>query len=92
MILARVLELLEQRKVASADEIARALSSSPDAVRSMLQTLQHKGLVHRVQAQAACGSSCSKCMQGAMEIYASGPAPALAVDLADCPGRMSDRA
>ena len=89
MILARVLELLEHRKVASADEIARALSSSPDAVRSMLQTLQHKGLVHRVQAQTACGSSCSQCMQGAMEIYANGPAPVLAVDLAGCPGRTS---
>ena len=89
MILARVLELLEQRKVASPDEIARALNSSPDAARSMLHTLQRKGLVHRVQAQAACGSSCIQCMQGSLEIYASGPAPDLATDLGDCPGRVA---
>ena len=89
MILARVLELLEQRKVASPDEIARELNSSPDAVRSMLQTLQRKGLVHRVQAQAACGSGCNQCMQGSQEIYASGPTPAMAVDPADCPGRAA---
>ena len=87
MILARVLELLEQRKVASPDEIARALNSSPDAARSMLQTLQRKGLVHRVMAQAGCGSSCNRCIQGPLEIYASGPAPDLAIDIADCPGR-----
>lgn len=89
MILARVLDLLERRKVASPDEIARVLNSSPDAVRSMLHTLQRKGLVHRVQAQAACGSACNQCMQGSVEIYASGPAPVLAVDLADCPGRAA---
>ena len=89
MILTRVLNLLEQRKVASPEEIARALNSSPDAVRSMLQTLQHKGLVHRVQAQAACGSGCNQCMQSAVEIYASGPAPVMAADLANCPGRMA---
>jgi Fe2+ or Zn2+ uptake regulation protein len=89
MILERVLELLAQRKVASPDEIARALNSSPDAARSMLQTLQRKGLVHRIQAQAACGSSCNQCMQGSVEIYASGPAPVQAVDLGDCPGRVA---
>ena len=87
MILARILELLEQRKVASPDEIAWALNSSPDAVRSMLHTLQSKGLVHRVQAQAGCGSSCNQCMQGLVEIYASGPAPDLSTDLGDCRGR-----
>jgi hypothetical protein len=89
MILERVLELLAQRKVASPDEIARALNSSPDAARSMLQTLQRKGLVHRIQAQAACGSSCNQCMQGSVEIYASGPSPVQAVDLGDCPGRVA---
>ena len=87
MILARILELLEQRKVASPDEVARELNSSPDAVRNMLQTLQRKGLGHRVQAQAGCGSRCKQCMQGLVEIYASGPAPNLATDPADCPGR-----
>ena len=86
MILVRVLELLEQRRVAGPDEIARALNSSPDAARSMLQTLQRKGLVHRVQAQTACGSSCNQCIQGSVELYASGPAPDLATDLGDCPG------
>lgn len=89
MILARVLELLQQRKVASPDEIARVLNSSPDAARGMLQTLQRKGLVHRVQAQAGCGSSCSQCMQGSLEIYASGPAPNLTTGLGDCPGRAA---
>ena len=87
MILLRVMQLLEQRKVASADEIARALNSSPAAVRSMLQTLQRKGLVHRVQAQADCGSRCNQCMQGSVEIYASGPAPVRAAESGNCPGK-----
>ena len=88
MILTRVLHLLEQRKVASADEIARALNSSPDAVRSMLQTLQRKGLVHRVQAQADCGPGCNQCIQGAVEIYAGGPAPLREANLVNCPGKV----
>jgi predicted ArsR family transcriptional regulator len=76
VILGRILEYLEARECASIGEIARALDSSPDAVRSMLHTLERKNRVHRWQTPTGCGSSCHQCHQGGIELFAAGPPPA----------------
>src|SRR5210317_2674318 len=49
MILSRILDMLARQQTATLDEIARAVGSPPPAVRSMLETLQRKGLVHRLE-------------------------------------------
>ena len=74
MILSRILDLLAKQQTATLYEIARAVDSPPPAVRSMLETLQRKGLVHRLQMQPGCGSRCSRCAPDAVEVFAPGPA------------------
>lgn len=75
MILTRVLDHLVECRVASVAEIARAVDSDPDAVRSMLATLERRGLVHAVTIAAGCGSRCGRCLHGAAEVYGYGPMP-----------------
>jgi len=86
MILGRILEFLAAHKVASLSEISRGVDSSPDAVRSMLDTLQRKGLVHRFKPAGGCGSSCRECAQGEIEVYAHGARPVRAVAVSLCEG------
>ncbi|MGB5200224.1 MAG: FeoC-like transcriptional regulator [Sedimenticolaceae bacterium] len=74
MILSRILDLLAEQQTATLDEIARAVGSPSPAVRSMLETLQRKGLVHRLDMQPGCGSRCRRCAPGEVEVFASGPA------------------
>ena len=73
MILADILEFLQQRDVASLGEIARHVGAEQDAVRNMLATLQRKGKVHRASPGGGCGSSCQQCATGSLELYALGP-------------------
>ena len=86
MILGRILDFLAAQRVASLTEIARQVDSSPDAVRSMLGTLQRKGLVHHFRPLAGCGSTCRQCEQGVIEVYGHGPAPMPSVDAGLCEG------
>lgn len=72
MILHQVLEFLRDRDIAAIPEIARAVDSTPDAVRSMLETLQRKGRVHRYHPPQGCGSSCQHCAQAEMELFRVG--------------------
>ncbi len=87
MILERLLDFLAAQKVASLTEIARQMDSSPDAVRSMLETLQRKGLVHRYRPQEGCGTGCRQCGQGTIEVYGHGPEPLPSVRVSRCEGR-----
>ena len=73
MILADILEFLQQRDAASLGEIARHVSAEPAAVRDMLVTLQRKGKVHRSTPGGGCGSTCQQCATGSLELYARGP-------------------
>ena len=73
MILADILEFLQQRETASLGEIARHVSAEPAAVRDMLLTLQRKGKVHRPEPAGGCGSTCQQCAAGSLELYAWGP-------------------
>ena len=75
MILGRILDYLRDRECAGIGEIARAVDSSPEAVRGMLQTLERRNHVHRLQTRAGCGSACRQCDQAAIELFAAGPAP-----------------
>ena len=79
MILQQVLALIEARRVIGVSEIAAEVGSSTDAVRSMLSTLQRRGLVHRHEAVQGCGSTCHQCAQAEVELYGPGPAPVLQV-------------
>lgn len=69
MILQQVMDVLRQRQVASPRDIAAAVDSTSDAVRSMLATLQRKGLVVRYQPPSGCGTTCQQCAQGDIELY-----------------------
>lgn len=84
MILGRILDYLNDHGYAAVGEIARALDSSPEAVRSMLQTLERKHRVHRWQVQAGCGSSCRQCHGVEVELYAAGPPPADLIEPPAC--------
>ena len=91
MILGRILDFLAVQKVASLSEVARAINSSPDAVRSMLDTLQRKGLVHRFRPQGGCGTTCRQCAQGEIEVYGYGSEVAQLVNAPSCEGHESRR-
>jgi hypothetical protein len=69
MILQRVLDVLAAKQVAGPETIAAAIGSSPEAVRSMLATLQRRGLVQRYSPLGGCDSGCKQCDQGAGEWY-----------------------
>ena len=86
MILQRLLDFLAVQRVASLDELARELDSSPDAVRSMLETLQRRGLVHRLRPQGGCGTSCQQCGQGTLEVFGHGPEPLPSLRVGRCEG------
>ena len=69
MILQQVLDVLRQRQVASPRDIAAAVDSTSDAVRSMLATLQRKGLVVRYLPPPGCGTTCRQCAHSDIELY-----------------------
>jgi hypothetical protein len=60
VILQRLLTFLERHPAATAGEIARAIEASPDATRSMLATLQRRGLVESCGPLPTCGG-CDAC-------------------------------
>ena len=76
MILADILDYLQQRETASLGEIAHHVSAEPATVRDMLVTLQRKGKVHRATAGGGCGSTCQQCAAGTLELDAWGPGTA----------------
>ena len=59
----------EEIKEVRAGDIAAAVDSTSGAVRSMLATLQRKGLVVRYRPPAGCGTACRQCTQGDIELY-----------------------
>lgn len=84
MILTRILDHLRVHEVASLGELARATDASPEAMKSMLENLQRRGLIHRIGVGIACGSSCRQCLQPGSELYGYGPAPQADVVVAPC--------
>lgn len=84
MILQQILDYLRAHDVAGIHEIARAVDSTPDAVCSMLQTLQRKGRVHRYRPPQGCGTSCRQCAQAELELYRLGAATAPSSTLNGC--------
>ena len=78
MILQQVMDYLRMHDIAGIHEIARAVDSTPDAVRSMLQTLQRKGRIHSYRPPAVCGTNCRQCAQAEIELYRFGSASAAA--------------
>jgi bacterioferritin-associated ferredoxin len=69
MILAEIKTYLKQRRQASLADIALHFDIEPGAARGMLEQWIRKGKVERLSAQAACGSSCSKCDPATTELY-----------------------
>jgi len=84
VILTRILDHLSVHRVASLGELARATDASPEAVKSMLENLQRRRLIHRVGVGSACGSSCRQCLQPGSELYGYGPAPQTDVVVTPC--------
>ena len=88
MILTDILDFLEQRGFASLTEIAHAVGSPPDAVHTMLQTLERKKRIHRLRLQDSCSTRCRNCAQGAIEVYgAEESAPVRRMNAARCADR-----
>jgi len=84
MILTRILDHLRMLRVASLGELARAVDAPPEAVESMLENLQRRGLIHRLEANSACGSGCRRCLQPGSELYGYGPAPQVEIAVSPC--------
>lgn len=84
MILGRILEFLKAQQFAGLREIASAVGSSPDAVRSMLETLERKGLVQRYQPSTGCGTSCKQCTHGEVEYFCLADATSNSVTTVSC--------
>jgi hypothetical protein len=60
MILQRILDYLAEHRLASGEQIARALGADPGAVEAMLETLERHRRVQRAVGQA-CGSCQQRC-------------------------------
>jgi hypothetical protein len=84
MILQQVIDVLRRRQLASPVDIAAAVGSTSDAVRSMLATLQHKGLVVRYRPPTGCGTACRQCAQGDIELYCLADAEGDPPHIGDC--------
>jgi hypothetical protein len=86
MILSDIRGYLQQRGQASLADLALHFDTDADAMRGMLQVWMRKGVVQKLTATAACGSSCTKCDAAATEVYAwlSSTAPAGEFLLEDC--------
>lgn len=67
MILTQLSDYLRRNGRASVADLARALDTTPDAVRAMLATLARKGRV-RTLAGGGCGG-CGKCAAADLEVY-----------------------
>ena len=68
-MLSAIKRYLIQHRQATLADIALHLNSPQAAVRGMLERWILKGKVRRIQANAACGSSCRKCDPALTEIY-----------------------
>jgi len=70
MILTDISHYLRQRGRASLNDIALGVGSSPEALATMLATLERKGRVRRLPTGSSCGtSSCGKCDPTTLAIY-----------------------
>lgn len=69
MILSELTGYLAQHRRVPLMDLSHRFGVSPDALRGMLATLERKGRVRRMETGAACGSTCGKCDQAALETY-----------------------
>ncbi|MCV2217344.1 FeoC-like transcriptional regulator [Thauera sp. Sel9] len=69
MILSRLSTYLRERRRASVADMALALESSPEALGPMLDTLERKGRVRRIEGESGCGSTCCKCDPATVAVY-----------------------
>lgn len=88
MIISRLSAYLQQHHRASLHDMALALDTDAEALRSMLTVLERKGRVSRLPSGTSCSGGCGKCQPHTVEIYewTGGPTqtgqPALAQFLA----------
>lgn len=54
-------DFIRREKLASTQQMARALQVDEDALKPMLEFWLRKGLIKKCQEQAACGRRCSSC-------------------------------
>ena len=74
MILSELKTYLQQRGQATLADVVNHFDVDENVARDMLQVWIRKGKVHKLQAAASCGSSCSQCDAATTEIYVWGPA------------------
>ncbi|MGA9379954.1 MAG: FeoC-like transcriptional regulator [Phormidium sp.] len=67
MILQELQQYLRDRPVSSLAELAQHFQSDPDALRLMLNRLENKGRVRKLDAKK-CGG-CHSCTPETMELY-----------------------
>lgn len=69
MILARLEQYIREHRRTALYDMALGLNASPDALRGMLDILEHKGKVRRLPAGSTCGGGCTKCQPATIELY-----------------------
>jgi hypothetical protein len=69
MMLSRLSTYLRERRRASVADMALALESTPEALGPMLDTLERKGRVRRIEGEPGCGSTCCKCDPATVALY-----------------------
>lgn len=69
MILSELTGYLAEHKRVALLDLSYRFESSPDALRGMLEVLERKGRVRRVEGGAACTKGCTKCNPQTLETY-----------------------
>lgn len=69
MILTELRQYLSQHKRVALIDLSCHFDIETDALRGMLNRLEHKGWVTKLPAGTACGGGCSKCDPASVEIY-----------------------
>jgi len=69
MMLSRLSTYLRERRRASVADMALALESTPEALGPMLDTLERKGRVRRIDGEPGCGSTYCKCDPATVALY-----------------------
>ncbi|KOR32392.1 sugar metabolism transcriptional regulator [Achromatium sp. WMS3] len=70
MILSELKKYLQEHKQAALFDLVNHFDSDAEALRGMLNVLEHKGQVRKLPMGTSCGSGCNKCDTATIEIYA----------------------
>lgn len=68
-MLSRLSNYVRERRRVNVADMALALESTPEALVPMLDTLERKGRVRKIEGAPGCGSTCCKCDSAKVVVY-----------------------